>query len=115
MRKSKDAIYSNLKRLDAHTVRPHEYEEAPELTEEQLAAADVHENGKLVRRGRPLSPRRKKEVKLRLDPDIVDELRASGPGWMTRVNAMLRKAVLGQPGARRAAARGKVAPIPRAR
>jgi uncharacterized protein (DUF4415 family) len=105
MRKSRKTFGSNFKVLDAHVIAPGEYEEMPEWTDEEIAAADLHEGGKLVRRGRPLSPRRKKEVKLRLDPDIVDELRASGPGWMTRVNAMLRKAVLGQPGARRAAAR----------
>jgi len=46
----KSAIYSDLKKLDAHIVRPHEYDEAPELTHEQLAAADVRENGKLVRK-----------------------------------------------------------------
>jgi uncharacterized protein (DUF4415 family) len=96
MRKSKDVIYSNLKRLDAHIIQPHEYVEAPELTDEQLAAADLHEGGKLIRRGRgrPRSPQRKTAIKFRLDPDIVNALRASGRGWMTLVNDMLRKAVL---------------------
>jgi uncharacterized protein (DUF4415 family) len=32
-------------------------------------------------------------INLRLDPDLVAALRASG--WQTRVNAILRKAVLG--------------------
>jgi uncharacterized protein (DUF4415 family) len=30
-------------------------------------------------------------VKLRLDPDVVEVLRATGPGWQTRVNRMLRE------------------------
>jgi uncharacterized protein (DUF4415 family) len=107
MRKNKNVIYSDLKKLDTHAIEPREYEEAPELTEEQLAATDLHKGGKLVRRGRPRSPQRKKEVKLRLDPDIVNELRASGPGWITRVNAMLREAVLGHPRPRTAAARDR--------
>jgi uncharacterized protein (DUF4415 family) len=34
-------------------------------------------------------------VSLRLERDVVDGLRASGPGWQTRANDMLRKAVLG--------------------
>ncbi|MBV8869316.1 MAG: BrnA antitoxin family protein [Acetobacteraceae bacterium] len=34
-------------------------------------------------------------VSLRLERDVVERLRASGPGWQSRVNDMLRKAVLG--------------------
>jgi uncharacterized protein (DUF4415 family) len=35
----------------------------------------------------------KEIVTLRIDKDVVAKLRASGPGWQSRVNAMLRKAV----------------------
>ena len=34
-------------------------------------------------------------VSLRLEREVVERLRASGPGWQTRANDMLRKAVLG--------------------
>ena len=34
-------------------------------------------------------------VSLRLEQEVVDRLRASGPGWQSRANDMLRKAVLG--------------------
>ena len=34
-------------------------------------------------------------VSLRRERDVVERLRASGPGWQSRVNDMLRKAVLG--------------------
>jgi uncharacterized protein (DUF4415 family) len=34
-------------------------------------------------------------VSLRLDQDLIDRLRASGPGWQGRANDMLKKAVLG--------------------
>ena len=34
----------------------------------------------------------KKLVSLRLDPDVVEKFRASGPGWQTKVNRILRKA-----------------------
>ncbi|MBP6405512.1 MAG: BrnA antitoxin family protein [Proteobacteria bacterium] len=50
-----------------------------------------------ARRGRPpgsVSPATKQAVKLRLDPDLLAALRASGAGWQTRVNAILRQAVL---------------------
>jgi hypothetical protein len=43
---------SDFKKIDAHTVRPHEYKEAPEWTDAQIASADLHENGRLIRRGR---------------------------------------------------------------
>ena len=33
-------------------------------------------------------------VSLRLERDVVERLRASGPGWQSRVNDMLRKAVM---------------------
>ena len=35
-------------------------------------------------------------VSLRLDQDLLDQLKAEGPGWQTRVNAMLRAAVMKQ-------------------
>ena len=37
----------------------------------------------------------KTRVTIRLDSDVVDCLRAGGPGWQTRANDMLRHAVLG--------------------
>jgi uncharacterized protein (DUF4415 family) len=51
----------------------------------------------IARRGRPpgsVSASTKQAVKLRLDPDVLAALRASGTGWQTRVNAILRAAVL---------------------
>jgi uncharacterized protein (DUF4415 family) len=34
----------------------------------------------------------KKLVSLRIDPDIIDHFRATGPGWQRRINDALRKA-----------------------
>lgn len=42
-------------------------------------------------RGRPKLVQTKVAVKLRLDPDVVAVLRATGPGWQTRVNKVLRE------------------------
>ena len=44
-------------------------------------------------RGRPKLDSPKVEVKIRLDAKLVEHLRGSGPGWQTRVNAMLGKLV----------------------
>ena len=45
------------------------------------------------RRGRPVGSVAaviKEPVKLRLDPDVLAALRATGDGWQTRINEMLR-------------------------
>ena len=39
----------------------------------------------------------KEQVAIRLDQDIVGALRASGPGWQTRVNAALKQWLAKQP------------------
>ena len=44
-------------------------------------------------RGRPPAEVVKMPVKIRLDPDVLAALRASGRGWQTRVNALLKNAV----------------------
>jgi uncharacterized protein (DUF4415 family) len=31
-------------------------------------------------------------IKLRLDPDVIEYFRATGPGWQTRINETLRRA-----------------------
>ena len=45
------------------------------------------------RRGRPKLETPKVEVKIRLDAATVEYLRGSGPGWQTRVNALLGRLV----------------------
>ena len=45
------------------------------------------------RRGRPRLDSPKVEVKIRLDAATVEHLRGSGPGWQTRVNAVLGQLV----------------------
>jgi len=40
-------------------------------------------------------------VKIRLDAATVEQLRKSGPGWQTRVNAALGVLVIGKDGCRR--------------
>jgi uncharacterized protein (DUF4415 family) len=44
----------------------------------------------LERAGRLIPPRRKPLISLRLDPDVVDWFRATGPGYQTRMNSVLR-------------------------
>ena len=49
------------------------------------------EEFKLMRRpGRPLGSGTKTQITLRLDTDIVEKFKASGDGWQTRINEVLR-------------------------
>ena len=67
-----------------------EPDDAPELTDEFFERADEYRGDKLVKRGRPKAAATKEPVKLRLDPDVLAALRATGDGWQTRINDMLR-------------------------
>lgn len=46
--------------------------------------------------GRPKAEQVKKPVSIRLDPDLLVALKATGPGWQSRVNGLLRDAVLSE-------------------
>lgn len=70
-------------------------DDAPELTKEFFRTADIYEGERLLRRGRPpVGARAKQAIKLRISPDVLDFFRAGGPGWQTRINAALERAVL---------------------
>lgn len=49
------------------------------------------------KRGRPLSASTKQQVAIRFDRDVLAALRATGPGWQTRVNDVMREWVRKQP------------------
>jgi uncharacterized protein (DUF4415 family) len=82
-------------------------DDAPELTEElakklrpgsemlppELYAALIAR--KPGQRGKQKKPT-KKPVYLRLDPEVLDYLKASGAGWQSRINAFLKDAIRNQ-------------------
>jgi len=84
-RASRRSFKSDLARVDAHSIKPEEYKELPELTEDMLARATVK------RGGRPLSPNPRKLISLRLPADVIERWRATGPGWQTRMAERLSK------------------------
>jgi len=67
-------------------------DDAPELTKEWFDRAELRLGDKLVRRGRPPKDDAKVPTSIRLDPDVLAWFKATGPGWQTRVNEVLRKA-----------------------
>ena len=70
---------SDLKRVDAHVIAPHEYDEFPEITDEMLARATVNKGG------RPRLAATKKLISLRLPEEVIQRWRAAGPGWQMRM------------------------------
>jgi uncharacterized protein (DUF4415 family) len=95
MTESKRVIRTDLAKLDAHEIQPEEYEDIPELTDEWFDKAEFAVGGKLIRPakrpGRPKSDTAKKLIALRLDPDVIERFRATGPGWQSRINIVLRE------------------------
>lgn len=86
-------------------------DDAPELTKEWFDTATYHIANKVVtreefsasilKRGRPvgsIKPDAKQQATLRFDPDLLAALKATGKGWQTRVNDILRQQVLGNQG-----------------
>ncbi len=72
-------------------------DDAPILTEEMLADAELYHGDVFIRRlrGRPRAGATKEQINIRLDADILAKLRANGPGWQTRVNEILRRSLFG--------------------
>ena len=62
-----------------------------DVTEEALQQALAERRERLRRRGAQAAPS-KKQVTLRLDPDVIDKFRATGPGWQARINDALKAA-----------------------
>jgi uncharacterized protein (DUF4415 family) len=105
MPKNRKSLGSNLARVDATTdeeiARHMAEDDAPELTDEQLKAAELFEGDRFVRRvGRPKGSGTKELVTLRIDRDVLDRFRAGGPGWQTRLNDVLRAASAPRPAKR---------------
>jgi len=63
-----------------------DFARAKPLTYPELAAAMKKVRG-------PQKAPIKKAVSIRLDADLVDRLRATGRGWQSRVNDLLRRAI----------------------
>ena len=78
-----------------------EEDDAPPWSDEVFARAELRHGdtvirpatGTLTKRGRPKLENPKRQVTLRLDPEIVEHFRATGTGWQSRINEVLKKAM----------------------
>jgi uncharacterized protein (DUF4415 family) len=94
MIEKKRATASDLKKVDEYVLRRDDYDDIPELTDEDFARGVWHRGGKPLPhgpRGRPKSRNPKRPVSIRLDPEVLAHFRRSGRGWQSRINAALRK------------------------
>ena len=75
-------------------------DDAPELTADVAARAQISVGGKIVRpatgtltrRGRPpIGDEAKQQVTLRLPREVISHFKAGGPGWQTRISKTLEK------------------------
>jgi len=75
-------------------------DDAPEWTKEQFERAEVAIGAKVVQRtqgtltrarGRPKKADAKIHTHIRLSPQVLGHFRATGPGWQTRIDEVLRK------------------------
>jgi len=70
----------------------------PELTDEQIKqlrpASEFFAEWGIpmpTPRGRPKAEQPKQSVTMRLDADVVDYFKSTGPGWQTRMNEVLAR------------------------
>lgn len=70
------------------------FSQLPESLQEKLRS--------LKKQRGPQKAPTKEAVTMRLSRDVVEQLRASGPGWQTRVDVALRQWIEKQPKRRRA-------------
>jgi uncharacterized protein (DUF4415 family) len=82
---SRRTLGSDLARVDEHVVKPSEYKELPELTDDMLARAVVKKGG------RPRLAKTRQLISLRLPPEVIARWRATGPGWQSRMAERLAK------------------------
>jgi uncharacterized protein (DUF4415 family) len=68
-------------------------DDAPEITPDWAAGADLYAGKKLVRRGRPPGTAKKTQTTVRISNDVLKFFRASGRGWQTRMDAALKRYV----------------------
>ena len=78
-------LKSNLRRVDTHVTKPHEYRELPELTDEMLARAVIK------KAGRPVSKNPRQLITIRLPADVIARWRSTGAGWQTRMADKLNR------------------------
>ena len=56
-------------------------------------AVDAYWQKANIKRGRPALAVKRPTLNMRVDADVLQAFKSTGPGWQTRINALLRQAV----------------------
>ena len=80
--KKEESGETDWKRIDAMKDEDIDFSDIPEITPEMFARAVLRRNFKPIRR--------KKQLTLRVDSDVVDWYKKQGRGYQTRINSLLR-------------------------
>ncbi len=83
------------KKVIADADKPVAYDPDTDLYDpnDEAAVAEFWSQARISRPGRPPAAVKRPTLNMRVDPDVLEHLRASGKGWQTRVNALLREAM----------------------
>lgn len=102
MNANKNALGSDLARMDAHVIGMDEYDELPELTDADMRRGVWKIGERVVSeiegRAAFASAMKKQKINITLDPDVLAwfKQQAGGRGYQTLINATLREAMRGQ-------------------
>lgn len=80
--KSAESDLTDWARVDAMGDDDIDLSDNPEWTEEQFAKA---------RHRGPQKAPLKQPISIRLSPEVIEHFKAGGPGWQTRIDAVLRE------------------------
>jgi uncharacterized protein (DUF4415 family) len=78
----------NAKDTESSWVDP---DDAPEMDDDWFERAEIRLGETVIRPGRPRGSA-KQAVSIRLDKDVLEKFRATGPGWQSRINEVLKRA-----------------------
>lgn len=67
----------------------------PQAAQTWLEQAELMRDGKVVRKGKrgPQKAPTKKLISLRLSAEVIAHFKATGPGWQTRIDAVLQASI----------------------
>jgi uncharacterized protein (DUF4415 family) len=77
--KSQNSFKSNFELVDSHNILDDEFMDLPELDDAML------ENAIVKKAGRPISNNPRKSISLRLPQDVIDDWKATGKAWQSRM------------------------------
>lgn len=82
---------------DSEQAAPVPFEAGSEPYDPNVPAVDASWVNATIkrRRGRPASAVKRPTLNMRVDADVLDAFKATGPGWQTRINDVLKEWVKG--------------------